>query len=95
LELLSRLFDPTGFVPRALCGQWTPSLIRLHSISDFLIWAAYLTIPVVLMRFAYWRRHELPFRHLLWLFALFLLSSPRRVGASTVMLSRITGELGD
>ncbi|HEX8236987.1 MAG TPA: ATP-binding protein [Abditibacteriaceae bacterium] len=69
-----RLFDPTGFVPRAQCGQWTPALIRLHNVSDFLIWTAYLAIPVVLIRFAYKRRRELPFRQLFWLFGLFIVA---------------------
>jgi signal transduction histidine kinase/ActR/RegA family two-component response regulator len=74
MDIWLRLFDPTGFVPRALCGQWTPALIRLHNISDFLIWTAYLAIPVVLVRFAYKRRHELPFRQVFWLFGLFIVA---------------------
>jgi signal transduction histidine kinase/ActR/RegA family two-component response regulator len=74
MDIWLRLFDPTGFVPRALCGQWTPALIRLHNVSDFLIWTAYLAIPVVLVRFAYKRRHELPFRQVFWLFGLFIVA---------------------
>jgi signal transduction histidine kinase len=74
MDIWLRLFDPAGFVPRAQCGNWTPALIRLHNVSDFLIWAAYLAIPVVLVRFAYQRRHELPFRQVFWLFGLFIVA---------------------
>jgi signal transduction histidine kinase len=74
MDFWGRLFDPTGFVPRAECGEWTPALIRLHNVSDFFIWTAYLAIPVVLVRFAYARRRELPFRQLFGLFGLFILA---------------------
>ena len=74
MDFWSRLFDPAGFVPRAQCGAWTPGLIRLHNISDFLIWAAYLTIPLALIIFSQKRRHGLPFRSLFWLFSLFIVA---------------------
>jgi PAS domain S-box-containing protein len=74
MEIWSRLFDNTGFIPRALCGAWTPGLIRLHNVSDFLIWTAYLAIPVVLVFFAYRRRKELPFRQVFLLFGIFILA---------------------
>lgn len=73
-DFWTRLFDSTGFVPRALCGNWTRELIWLHNASDFFIWTAYLAIPLVLVSFAWRRHHELPFRHLFWLFGLFILS---------------------
>src|SRR3972149_1584049 len=69
-----RLFSPAGFVPRAQCGEWTSSLIALHNFSDFFIWASYLTIPIILVKFAYKRQHELPFAHLFWLFGLFIIA---------------------
>ncbi len=74
MDFWLRLFDTTGFMPRRICGIWTPGLILLHNLSDFLIWTAYLAIPIVLVAFAYQRRHELPFRHLFWLFGLFILA---------------------
>jgi signal transduction histidine kinase len=58
----------------AVCGEWSSSLIWLHNASDFLIWTAYLAIPVVLFRFAYRRREELPFRQVFWLFGLFIIA---------------------
>jgi len=72
LEYVARLFDPTGFVPRAQCGNWTPRLIWLHIVSDLLIWIAYVSIPVVLLVFA--RRKELPFPRVFRLFAMFILA---------------------
>ncbi len=74
MDFWGRLFDPTGFIPRAQCGAWTPALIWLHNLSDFFIWTAYLAIPIVLMRFAYKRRHELPFAQVFWLFGLFIIA---------------------
>ncbi|MHC5542988.1 hybrid sensor histidine kinase/response regulator, partial [Singulisphaera rosea] len=73
LDFLARLFDPSGFVPRRVCGDWTPGLIRLHTISDSLIWLAYLAIPVVLIYFT-GRRRDVPFREMFWLFGLFILT---------------------
>ena len=74
MEMLLKLFDPTGFVPRAQCGEWTTGLIWLHNASDFFIWTAYLAIPIVLLFFAHRRRDELPFRQLFGLFGLFILA---------------------
>ncbi len=68
------LFNTWRFVPRAQCGQWTPSLIYLHNISDFLIWTAYIAIPLVLVSFAYRRREELPFQQLFLLFGIFIVA---------------------
>ena len=73
LEVLIGLFDPTGFTRRAECGTgWTPTLIWLHATSDFFIWLAYVSIPLVLLYFT--RRRDLPFPRLFVLFALFILA---------------------
>ena len=61
IDILLKLFSGEGFIPRAQCGLWTTEMLRLHNISDFLIWTAYLAIPAVLIKFAYSRRRELPF----------------------------------
>ncbi|MCE9561806.1 MAG: PAS domain S-box protein [Planctomycetes bacterium] len=71
-EFVAGLFDTSGFVPRAQCGNWTPRLIWLHIISDLLIWIAYVSIPIILLAFA--RRKELPFPRVFVLFALFILA---------------------
>src|SRR6478609_1074276 len=73
LEVLTRLFDPTGFPPRKDCGEgWTSALIWLHVTSDLFIWLAYLSIPLVLLYFT--RRRDLPYPRLFVLFALFILA---------------------
>ncbi len=73
LEVLTSLFDSTGFTRRAECGTgWTSGLIWLHATSDLLIWLAYLSIPLVLLYFT--RRRDLPFPQLFILFALFILA---------------------
>ncbi|QJW99671.1 PAS domain-containing protein [Frigoriglobus tundricola] len=72
-DVLSGLFDPTGFPPRRYCGTgWTAGLIWVHITSDLFIWLAYLSIPLVLFYFT--RRRELPFPRLFALFALFILA---------------------
>lgn len=45
--------------------------MQLHRISDVLIWGAYVAIPFVLLFYARHRKN-LPFRHLFWLFGLFI-----------------------
>ncbi len=68
------IFNTSRFMPRDVCGNWTPALIYFHNVSDFFIWAAYVAIPVVLLSFAYRRRGELPFQQLFWLFGLFIVA---------------------
>jgi PAS domain S-box-containing protein len=72
MDIISSFFDATGFVPRAQCGNWTRLLIALHNVSDFLIWTAYLAIPIVLVAIAWKRHRNLPFQNLFWLFGLFI-----------------------
>src|SRR3954470_20277046 len=73
LEVLTGLFDTTGFAPRKACGTgWTQPLIWLHATSDLFIWLAFVSIPLVLFYFT--RRRDLPFPRLFGLFALFILA---------------------
>ncbi len=71
IHFFRHLFDTTGYVRRGECGGWTADLSWLQNVSDLLIWAAYIAIPLVLLFYA---RHQkkLPFRHLFWLFGLFI-----------------------
>ena len=41
------LRDPTGLTPHGFCLLWEPALIWLHSVSDFAVDIAYVTISVV------------------------------------------------
>ncbi len=66
------LASTDGFVPRKICGAWSPGLVWLHAGSDILIWLAYVSIPLALVYFA--RRQGLGrLNRLVWLFALFIL----------------------
>lgn len=69
----SHLFDTSGFTPQRLGPGWYPELVWLHTISDILIWLAYLSIPLVLAFFARDRRN-LPFPRLILLFGAFMVT---------------------
>jgi PAS domain S-box-containing protein len=68
------IFSSDGYIPIAQCGEWTSGLIALHNFSDFFIWASYITISIILIKFAFKRQNELPFTHLFWLFGLFIIA---------------------
>ncbi len=73
-EILTHLFDSTGFSPRWYCGTgWTPALGWLHILSDLGVWSAYFAIPCILMYFVM-RRRDVPFRTIFWLFGAFILA---------------------
>ena len=65
------LFSQNGFLPHGYCFTWSPSLLTLHLVSDLLIGAAYLSIPLTLAYFVH-KRDDLPFN---WVFLLFACSS--------------------
>jgi signal transduction histidine kinase/CheY-like chemotaxis protein/HPt (histidine-containing phosphotransfer) domain-containing protein len=66
------LFDPSGLTPHGFCLLWQPGLIWTHALSDAAIGVAYCTIPVALTTIA-WRRRDLIFAPLFWLFSAFIL----------------------
>jgi signal transduction histidine kinase len=71
IHYFQHLFDTTGYVKRGECGGWTPDLAILENLSDLLTWGAYIAIPIVLL-YAARHKRDLPFRHLFWLFGLFI-----------------------
>jgi PAS domain S-box-containing protein len=76
VDVLTRLFDTSGFPARWNCGSgWkeAPWLGWLHIVSDLGVWSAYLAIPFVLGYFLL-RRQDLPFRALFLLFGAFILA---------------------
>jgi len=73
LEFFQNLFSTAGFPPRWQCGEWTTGHGWLHILSDVAIWSAYYAIPFVLAYVAY-RRRDIPFRLMFWLFAAFILA---------------------
>ncbi|WP_168206569.1 hybrid sensor histidine kinase/response regulator [Lacipirellula limnantheis] len=70
-EILTGLFDTSGFPARWQCGAWSDELGWLHIGSDLAIWAAYTAIPCVLAFFIL-RRQDVPFPRILWLFVAFI-----------------------
>src|SRR5438874_2513196 len=73
MHFLFPLFSTDGFMPHGHCYLWDPGLIRLHLISDFLIAAAYFTIPFTLVQFVR-RRRDLPFNWMFVCFGLFIVA---------------------
>jgi signal transduction histidine kinase len=60
LDFFKRLFDPSGFSPRAGHGDWSAGLVALHVASDVLIGLACLAISLMLLSVV--RRRAVPFR---------------------------------
>ena len=73
LDYFLELFSAAQFVPHAVCLLWRPDLLLLHGMSDFLIAAAYLTIPVVILK-AVHTRPDLLDPRVARLFAAFILA---------------------
>ena len=71
-DFFRNILSTEGFVPRRSCGDWSGGHVWLHTLSDLLIWLAYLSIPLVLGFFLWRRRATLPFRGLIALFAAFI-----------------------
>jgi signal transduction histidine kinase/ActR/RegA family two-component response regulator len=74
IDFFAKLLDPTGFVPRRLCGQLANEafLVELLRYSDLAIWLAYLAIPSVILFFLY-RKRSVPFLGIFLLFVAFIL----------------------
>lgn len=68
MNFIESIFDTSGFPPRWFCGSWTDFLGWTHIISDLVIWAAYMAIPIALFYFIS-KRKNLPFS---WIFLLFI-----------------------
>ena len=72
LEFFRKLLDSEQFMPRWVCGKWTPFHGWLYIISDLVIFAAYMAIPVAMVYFVRKRWGDLPFRRVFWLFIAFI-----------------------
>lgn len=72
-NFMFHLFDTKDFPARWYCGTgWSDGLGWTHILSDVAIWAAYFTIPLLILYFAQNRR-DLPFRSIFFLFGAFIL----------------------
>lgn len=72
-SFIEQLFSSPGFMPHGHCYLWQGDLVRLHVVSDAVIAAAYMSIPLMLSYFVQ-RRRDLPFSALFWAFAAFIIS---------------------
>lgn len=73
VEFFSKLFDVADWPPRWHCGRWTEFHGWLYIISDLLIWSAYFSIPLVILKYIS-RRQDVRFIRLYFLFAAFILA---------------------
>lgn len=62
-----------GLLPHAFCINASPTLLRLHLVSDSLIAFAYFLIPWALLYFTR-RRPDLPFQWVSWVFGVFIIA---------------------
>ena len=73
VDFFKKLFDITDFPPRWHCGRWTDFHGWLYIISDLLIWSAYFTIPLIIIKYIT-KKHDARFIRLYVLFAGFILA---------------------
>ena len=74
MDSFTRLLDTHGMLPHGFCLLWQPGLLALHVISDLVIAAAYISIPLAILAFVR-RRTDLIAEHkrIAILFVLFIL----------------------
>ncbi len=73
LDNLANYFETAGFMPHGHCFLWTPSLLWIYVVSDFVIAASYFSIPFALWYFAR-KRPDVPFRWIFLMFGAFVLA---------------------
>lgn len=73
IEFFRKLFDASDWPPRWHCGHWTSFHGWLYIISDLLIWSAYFSIPLVILKYIT-RKQDIQFVRLYFLFAAFILA---------------------
>ncbi len=67
------LLDGVALAPHGFCLSWEPGLIALHVVSDAIIAASYYSIPVAIALLL-WRRRDISFGWMGWLFAFFIMA---------------------
>lgn len=73
LEFFAKLTDSSDWPAKWHCGRWTEFHGWLYIISDLLIWSAYFSIPLVIIKYLS-RRSDVRFVKLYFLFAAFILA---------------------
>lgn len=72
-EFFKKLFDGSDWPARWHCGRWTDFHGWLYIISDLLIWSAYFSIPLVIIRYIS-KKQNIRFVRLYFLFAAFIMA---------------------
>lgn len=72
LDFFRRLTDTSDWPARWFCGRWTDFHGWLYIVSDLTIWLAYMTIPLVLVRFVVIKK-GVPLPSVFLLFGAFIL----------------------
>lgn len=67
-------YSSVGFYPYGYCYLWDKGLVWLNAVSDFLIAAAYFSIPVAFLCHLR-KRRDLPFSWMFALFGVFIIAS--------------------
>jgi PAS domain S-box-containing protein len=70
---MNHLHTGGDYMAHGFCFSWEPGLVWLHVVSDVITGIAYYSIALALFYIAY-RRRDIPFNWILFLFALFILS---------------------
>ena len=73
MDFLTSLFARNGFLPHGYCFTWTPGLLWSMVVSDLVIAASYLSIPVAIVSFIR-QRGEPTHNGVAWLFTAFILA---------------------
>lgn len=71
ISFFSNLFDTADFPARWHCGTWTDGHGWLHILSDLAIFAAYFTLPILIVVYVR-SRGDLSFPRIFWLFSAFI-----------------------
>jgi len=72
-DFFKKLFDTSDFPPRWHCGRWSEFHGWLYIVSDLLIWSAYFTIPLIIIKYLT-KKQDARFLRLYVLFAAFILA---------------------
>jgi signal transduction histidine kinase len=73
MDIFDSSFDSDGFMPHGHCYLWTPTLLWINVVSDFLISLAYISIPITLIYFVQ-KRRDIPFNWMFICFGMFILA---------------------
>ncbi|MBC7886576.1 MAG: PAS domain S-box protein [Ferruginibacter sp.] len=73
IDFFSKIFNSADWPPRWHCGKWSGFHGWLYIISDLLIWSAYFTIPLLIIKYIT-RKTDSQFIKLYFLFAAFILA---------------------